>query len=275
LRDALEGPDVQFVLAHARDLRAIAHRAQKNDSVDAHMLARMLRADLIPTAHAHATEELEWLRLVRHHAWLTQYRTRCANRIHAQLQQSGIRLQREQLLTARGKEALRNAAPRLSAEQRRLIRTHLTLIKMLTVQLGALRKLIRRAVEQSPAALLLRTIPGIGPYWSLLLSAELSPVERFRSADHLVSYAGLAPTTKSSGGQVHYGPLPNAANRWVRGAFVAAAMSHIRYAPESKLSQHYARTKARIGWKKARVATARRLARIAYAVLRYKRPWHE
>ena len=273
LRDQLSGPGITFQLAHARELRAIAHHAQKNDGVDAHLLARMLLTRLIPRAHAHAKAELEQLRLVRHFAWLTRYRTMCANRIHGQLHQSGIQLPREQLLKPSGRAELRRLAPRLSVEQRRLIRTHFVLINGLHEMLKQLRKQICRQAAQSPQAVLLRTVPGIGPYWSLLLSAELTPVQRFHSADRLVSYAGLAPITHETGGHVHHGPLPRAANRWVRGALVAGVMSHLRHAPNSRLSQYYARTKTRLGWKKARVAAARKLARIVFGMLRTQQTW--
>src|SRR2546427_4175621 len=43
-----------------------------------------------------------------------------------------------------------------------------------------------------------------------------------------VSYAGLAPVTRSSGGHTHHGSIPPAANRWVRGALVSAIPSHVR-----------------------------------------------
>jgi transposase len=275
IRDQLEEDGVVFHLAHARELRAIAQHAQKNDAVDAYLLARMLRGGLIPPAHAHPATHLDTLRLVRHYAWLTRYRTLCANRIHAQLHQSGIRLAREHLLQRSGQEQLRALGTRLSVEQRRLVRTHLMLIKSLTELLSALRKQIRRAAAQSSTATLLRSVKGIGPYWALLLSAELTPLSRFRSVDHLISYAGLAPTTKATGGHIWHGPLPKSANRWVRGAFVAATMSHVRFAPDTRLSHYYIRMKARVGWKKARVATARKLARAVYGMLRTQRPWQD
>jgi transposase len=275
LRDQLEAPDVRFHLAHSRELRAIAHHAQKNDAVDAHLLARMLFARLIPPAHAHAVAELEQLRLVRHYAWLMRYRTMCANRIHGQLHQSGIQLPRERLLKPKGKEQLRSLLSYLSPEQRRLMRTHFALIHGLNTLLRSVRGTIRQEALNSHAAQLLRSVPGIGPYWSLLLTAELAPITRFRSADHLVSYAGLAPITRATGGHVAHGPLPKAANRWVRGALVSAVMSHLRHAPASALSQYYGRSKSRLGWKKARVATARKLARTLFFMLRTQRPWQD
>jgi transposase len=273
LRDALEGEAVTFHLAHARELRAIAQHAQKNDAVDAHLLARMLLAGLIPPAYAHSAHSLELLRLVRHYAWLTRYRTMYANRIHAQLHQSGIQLPRERLLQRRGKDDLRSCAARLSREQQRLIRTHLMLIKGIKQLLKPLRSEIRKRAGECPDALVLRSIPGIGPYWSVLLTAELTPVQRFSKVDRLISYAGLAPITRATGGHVTHGPLPKAANRWIRGALVAAVMSHVRHAPNSRLSQYYERMKARLGWKKARVAAARRLARIVYSMLRSGKAW--
>jgi transposase len=273
LRDELEAPGVRFHLAHSRELRAIAQHAQKNDAVDAHLLARMLLARLIPPAHAHARRQLEQLRLVRHYAALIRHRTMCANRIHGQLHQSGLQLPRERLLQRTGREELRRLRTYLSPEQQRLIRSHWALIQGLNTLLRTLRKTIRNTAANCPTALLLRSVPGIGPYWSLLLSAELGPIARFHSADHLVSYAGLAPRTRASGLHVSHGPLPKAANRWVRGALVAAVMSHLRYAPNSALSQYYTRTKGRLGWKKARVATARKLARGLFFMLRAQCPW--
>jgi transposase len=189
------------------------------------------------------------------------------------LHQSGIQLPREQLLRTQGTEALRRFAPRLTREQQRLIRTHLMLIKGISSIVKQLRREICKCAAQSEQSRLLRSVPGIGPYWSLLLSAELAPIERFATADHLVSYAGLAPITRASAGHVHHGPLPKAANRWIRGAFVAAVMSHVRHAPDSSLSLYYQRMKSRLGWKKARVAAARKLARATFAMLRSGESW--
>src|SRR2546430_5541992 len=53
----------------------------------------------------------------------------------------------------------------------------------------------------------LATIPGIGPYRSLLLAAELVPISRFPRAEHLVSYAGLdrkSTRLNSSHSQISY-----------------------------------------------------------------------
>ena len=81
---------------------------------------------------------------------------------------------------------------------------------------------------------MLETIPGIGPYRGLLLATELSPITRFAVPEPLVSYAGLAPVTRSSGGHTRHGSIPKGANRWVRGALVSAIPSHVRAAPRAR-----------------------------------------
>jgi len=89
-----------------------------------------------------------------------------------------------------------------------------------------------------------------------------------------VSYSGLAPVTRSSGGHTHRGSIPPAANRWVRGALVSAIPSHVRYAPTSPGTVAYEQLKARLGWRVARVAAARKLARVVYVMLTRRAPWH-
>jgi transposase len=132
---------------------------------------------------------------------------------------------------------------------------------------------VAEAAAADPAAVLLATIPGIGAYRSLLLATEVLPMTRYASAGKFVGYAGLAPITRRSAERVHHGPLPNAANRWVRGALVSSIPTHLRCAPASPLSQYYARQKARLGWQTARVATARQLARVIYRMLRTGECW--
>src|SRR5207253_7858551 len=101
----------------------------------------------------------------------------------------------------------------------------------------ALERRIDTAAGTNPTAALLATIPGIASYRSLLLAAELSPVSRFPRVEHLASYAGLAPVTRSSGGHTRHGSIPQGANRWVRGALVSTIPSHVRAAPTSPVTR--------------------------------------
>ncbi len=181
---------------------------------------------------------------------------------------------RGRALGQEGRRGLQQGAwPWLSVEQRALVKTHLDLTDTLSPQIQQLDDRIQRRSQEHAGASLLQTIPGIGPYRSLLLAGEVLAVSRFPSPDHLVSYAGLAPRTRSSGGKTRYGSTPQAANRWVRGVLVSAMPSHMRSTPDSSLGTYYERQKERIGWQKARVATARKLCQAIYVMLYTGEVW--
>lgn len=275
LRAALEAPEVRFVLAHARRLRAIAEANYKSDDIDAELLARMHLAGLIPTVYATPVEQREWATLIRHRTLLVGQRTALVNRVHAQLHLQGLSRERGQLLTRAGWQWLRRQAwPALSIEQRALVRTHRRLIGELCRLIRALDRRIAEVARPIPEAQLLQTIPGIGPHRALLICAEVLPIQRFRTPAHLASYAGLVPSSSQSGQRgVRHGAIPGGANRWLRGAFVRAIVTHVQHAPSSDLSTYYLTQKARLGWPVARVATARKLARTVHAMLRTQTPW--
>lgn len=275
LHEVLTGAGIQFVLAHARRLRAIAEANYKADDVDAELLARMQLARLIPEVFPAPFAQREWATLLRHRATLVAQRTALVNRLHGQLHTRGLHLERGRLLTQAGRHWLRTEAwPHLSPEQRAVARSHCRVIAGLRPLLRAVDRHITRVATAIPEARLLMTIPGIGPQRALVVCAEALPVSRFRTPGHLASYAGLVPRTKQSGERpVRHGGIPAGANRWLRGALVRAVVSHVQHQPASRLTAYYQTQKARVGWPVARVATARKLARVIHAMLRTRAPW--
>ena len=51
------------------------------------------------------------------------------------------------------------------------------------------------------------TIPGLGKFFSLLVVSEIDDISRFRSPAKLHAYAGLVPSTYSSGGRTYHGRI--------------------------------------------------------------------
>lgn len=275
VHDVVEPTEVGFHLAHASRLEAIAKAETKTDSVDAKLLARMLATGLVPEVYPKPPEQRELCRLVRHRKALVEERTSLWNRIHGHLQQQGLQVGRKKLQTRDGQSWLRGEAwPWLSPEQQALVESHQELIDRLGEQIEELDGRIREEANERPAAQLLQTVPGIGAYRSLLLVAEITPIERFSSPDHLVSFAGLAPTVSQSGvGEARYGPIPQGANRRVRGALVSAIPSHMQVTPESSLGEFYRRKQEQLGMPTARVAAARKLCRAIHAMLSTGEVW--
>lgn len=275
LSEVLAVPGIQFVLAHARRLRAIAEANYKRDDIDAELLARMRLAGLIPAVYATPAAQREWATLVRHRTTLVAQRTAVANRIHAQLHSRGLHLERGELLTTAGRQWVkREALPQLGPEQGALVRSHLKVILGLKPLIHEIDRHVQAVAATIPEAQLLRTIPGIGAYRALVLCAETLPIRRFPTPGHLASYAGLVPVSKQSGQRpVWHGAIPAGANRWLRGTLVRAVVSHVTREPDSWLTHYYRTHKARVGWPTARVATARKLARAIHAMLRTNTSW--
>ena len=277
LFDRLSGRGIHFVLAHAKRLRIIAESNYKSDAIDAELLARMRLAGLIPEVHPKSVEQRDQAVLLRSRGRLVRQRTQMVNRIHAQLHNVGLHLDRGRMLTEAGRLWVRTEAwPCLGQERRLFIQMQWELIAQLEPMIKTLDRRVEAVGRGMPVVALLETIPGIGSYRALLIATEALPIERFRTPGHLVSYAGLAPRSSQSGLRpVRHGSIPAGANRWLRGTFVRAVVSHVTHAPNSWLSQSYDRVKQRLGWQVARVATARRLARAIHAMIRTGEVWRD
>ena len=75
---------------------------------------------------------------------------------------------------------------------------------------------LKRNAGKDPEVRLLMTIPGVGYYIALFVKAEIGDVKRFSSRDHLAGYAGLVPSTRSSGGVERHGGIARQGSRWLR-----------------------------------------------------------
>ncbi len=111
--------------------------------------------------------------------------------------------------------------------------------------------------------------------------ADLAAYDRFRAAalaearekyaKKLAAYAGLVPSTYASGGKCWNGRLIKTGNKWLRWAFVEAAVPAMRAEPALKFD--YEHLKVTKGTNRAKVVIARKLLTIAYQVLRDQRDY--
>jgi transposase len=72
-------------------------------------------------------------------------------------------------------------------EVRREIQVQLALITALDEQLHGYDGEVRRQAARAPAARLLQSIPGIGPFGAMLLLAEIGNISRFASSHELAA----------------------------------------------------------------------------------------
>lgn len=113
----------------------------------------------------------------------------------------------------------------------------------------------------------LTAIEGIGINTSLVVLTEIGPnVSRFPSEKHFASWLGLCPDNRISGGKVLNSHTRRVINR-VSDALRIAAMSLER--SQSALGAFHRRMKARLGAAEGVTATAHKLARLVYRLLKH------
>jgi len=124
----------------------------------------------------------------------------------------------------------------------------------------------------------LRYIPGVGPMLATALVASVADPKAFRSGRNFSAWIGLVPKQHSSGGKDRLGSISKQGDRYLRGLFVAGALSVIRYAKirGTKHRPWLTALLARKPTKVAAIALANKLARMAWAMMargeRYRNP---
>jgi len=272
--DVLEGFDVK--LAHPLKTRLIAEARIKTDAIDAKALADLLRTNLLPLAYAPSAETRRIKNFLRYRAGLTALSTQVKNKIHAlldqhQFEQKQVLARLSDLFGKQGMAMLEQVV--LPGDETLVLQSGLGVLKHLKEEVRKADQWIRHHVRDDELAGLIKTIPGIGDCFALLVRYEIDQISRFHSAKKLVSYAGLAPSTYSSGGKTRHGRITKQGNKWLRWVLVEAAQK----APitSAYFRQYYERIKKRAGSKKARIATARKLAEVIFGVMKNNQPYQE
>lgn len=257
-----EGYEVQ--VAHPHQVKLICHARCKTDPVDARKLADLLRTDLLPAIWVPDPETRARRKLLRGRAFLVRARTRLKNRIHGYLAEQNLRVPVTDLYGAGGRQWLE--AVELPEESRTQVGLLLELVDELEAKVKRLDPRIRESVELTPEARRLMTVPGIGSYLALLILAEIGTIERFPTSHALARYAGLVPSTRSSGGKTTHGPVGPEGSGWLKWALVEAVQTLKRVPGPVRF--HYERLLRSKGKQKATVAAARKLCTYLYWMLK-------
>ena len=113
----------------------------------------------------------------------------------------------------------------------------------------------------------LTRIDGVDAYTALKVISEVgTDMTKWPSAKHFASWLGLSPHNRITGGKVISSKTKASANRAAAALRLAANALH---RSDSALGAFLRRKKAHLGAPKAITATAHKLARIIYSILRY------
>lgn len=249
--------DVQ--IANPKRLREIAETAQKTDKNDAQTIAELLRMDYLPCAYR-APDEVHQLRvLVRQRTFFTRLGIAAKCRIHGVCTALGAHETAERPLLKAGRVAITNG----TNEE---LRDMYTLIDEIGEHQERVEKKIAARIKDTALYRTVSSIPGIGPVTGAAIIGEVGDFARFKTPSALISYAGLYPRERSSGGVQRFGSMSKEGSRTLRYSIIEAAMRVRDTERSHNLHSHYlaAREKRNKKPKQARVVLAHKMLTIMW-----------
>ena len=260
LHDQLEALGHTVRVADARQVKLIWQARSKTDPIDARKLAELVRVNLFPAIWIPDADTRRRRQLLHGRAFLVRQRTQVKNRIHGRLTAENLLFPRSDLYGRAGRTWLATApvSAGLRTHIDRLLRIH----DALTAEIGALDAEVKALHRDHPMIERLHTIPGVGLFGALFLVAEIGAIERFQSSHQLAAYAGLVPSTRSSGGKTAHGGTGHASNRWLKWIFIEIVQT-LKRGP-GPVGDHYRRLLRAKGKPKATTAAARKLCCYIY-----------
>jgi len=169
-------------------------------------------------------------------------------------------------------EALRGC---ITPHHRFMLKLHLSHIDALNAAITNIEKEVGLGLEPfRESAEHLSTIPGLSAVSASVLIAEIGvDMSRFKTAGHLVSWAGLCPRNDESAGKRRSTRLRHGGN-WLKTTLVQAAWAAVRV-KGGYLQAQFHRLRARRGAKKAILAIAASMLAAAWHMLRNQTDWHD
>ena len=266
--DLCREQQITFILGHALYMKAIHGGKAKNDKIDSHKIAVLMRGGMFPEAYVYPREMRGTRDLMRRRIHLMRKRSE----LLAHVQNTNSQYNLPEI----GKD-LRCAANRVGVAERfhdpsvqKSIELDLNLIGFYDQQLKKVEWYIlkhARACDQQ-SLLLLRSVPGIGRILSLAMLYEIHTIERFATVQDFASYCRLIKCRKESAGKIYGTSGRKIGNAFLKWAFSEAAVLFLRQNPQAQAWLKRLANKHN----KARALTilAHKLGRAAYFMLKRK-----
>lgn len=274
--DYLNALSVQTYVVNPLSNRLIAESWQKFDKRDAKTLAIQLLRRMLPVRVYQPTYSERLLRSsVNHRHKLVADRTRAANKAYALLLRNGIFCSKTNLRKHEQYWAglLRE---KIVAEDDLYVefKYYMEQYQLCNRQIKEIEKKAQKQAESMYPLdyKLLLSISGVGLCIALAVLAYLGSIKRFKNVRKFWGYYGMAPGIRESDGKkVGSSKITKMGPSLLRGYLTQAALSILknRKKEENKtFIEFYEKIRVRKGWKKARVALAKKLLGVIYGVLK-------
>lgn len=240
-------------------------RRRKTDTIDTARIQREFLAGTLPLAHQPPAEWRQLRRLVAYRENLVGRRTALRNWVNRYLAHETW-IERTGLWSAAGQKRLRAALKRLPQTDALVVAQKLDELTRIEQQMNVAVAELTHAYQNSLEAQRLDAIPGIDVVAAVSIVARIGPVTRFRNAETLIAFAGLAPGVHQSDQTRRDGHIGGGGtDRHLRHYLIEATL-WARKLP--RYNRTYERIRKRKGAKVGRVVVARMMLRSIFKVLK-------
>jgi transposase len=280
---------------------------RKTDQLDAEWIATLCLNGLVKPSFVPGLQARNRRDLVRTLSRLIQIRTRHKNRIHKVMVRAGIRIgaHLSDLFGPSGLRILHGLLEGLSidtilknlknakiAKKRdelaksicgTLDENDVYLIRLELDAIGSVNRLIDNLKQRISHMMMpenedldtMISIPGIGYDSAVNILAEIGDIRQFPSGKHLVSWAGLAPGMNESAGKQGPAHITKRGSKFLRTFLIEPAHSIAGMKHTNQLKRFFARMRAKLGYKPAIIALARKLLMLIHHLLVNCEPYFE
>jgi transposase len=266
LADLCAQEGIPFVLGHALYMKAIHGGKAKNDKIDAHKIAVLLRGGMLPQAYVYPAEMRATRDLLRRRTHLMRKRAELLAHIQNTNSQYNLPEIGKKLAYKANRDGVAERFPDPAVQKS--IEVDFALINHYDRLLTALElDLVKTAkADNAQTFYRLRSIPGIGKILALVLLYEIHEIHRFPRVQEFVSYCRLVKSAKESAGKRYGTSGKKIGNAYLKWAFSEAAVLFLRNNPAGQ--KYLARLTKQHGKGKALTVLAHKLARAVYYMLK-------
>jgi transposase len=231
LADLCAEEGIPFVLGHALYMKAIHGGKAKNDKIDSHKIAALLRGGMRPQAYVYPATMRATRDLLRRRTHLMRKRAELLAHVHNTNSQYNLPEIGKKIAYKANRDGVtdRFADPAVQKS----IEVDLALITYYDQLLGDVELSIVKAANHHDAntLYLLQTVPGIGKILSLVLLYESHDIARFPRMQDFVSYCRLVKCANESAGKRLGTSGKKIGNAHLKWAFSEAAALFLRNNP--------------------------------------------
>lgn len=271
LADLCRQQNIPFVLGHALYMKAIHGGKAKNDKIDAHKIAVLLRGGMLPMAYVYPPEMRATRDLLRRRMYLMRKRAELLAHVQNTNSQYNLPEIGKKISQKKNREGVAERFSNSSVQKS--IELDLQLIDYYDQLLAAVELHIVRAAKEhdGKAFMRLRSVPGIGQILALVILYEIHDINRFATVQDFVSYARLVKCAKESAGKRHGTSGTKIGNVHLKWAFSEASVLFLRANPKGQ--RFVDKLSAKHGKAKALSILAHKLGRAVYYMLKREKPF--